>query len=90
MSKTNEPGQSLVSDPFYDLKPERMWIGVTNCIGDGKLHVIAEINGVRKSLWSMKPSYAECDEGVFSDWTNFTWALFPNTRNQPTPPEGER
>lgn len=70
--------EQIARDPFYDMKPEKFWIGITNATGDGKLHVIAEINGVRKEIWAMKPSYAEPDEGVISDWTNFTWAIQAN------------
>ena len=60
---------------FDDIIPERLWIGVTNCNGDGKLQIIVEINGIQKTIWSMKPSYAEVTEGLISEFHNLSWVL---------------
>ncbi len=64
-----------IDTTFAGISPQRLWIGVTNKEGDGKLHVMVEINGIKKSIWSCKPSYAEPEEGMINDYTDFTWVL---------------
>ena len=71
-----DDNQVAARDTTFDgVKIERFWIGVTNLKDKEKLQVIAEINGIDKVVWEMKPSYAERTEGLVSDYSNFKWLL---------------
>lgn len=71
----NESTIAARDTTFDNVKAESVWIGVTNMKKDGKLHVVLEVDGIQKSIWSMKPSYAEPSEGMVNDFTQVTWVV---------------
>lgn len=73
--KTDEQLIAARDTTFDGVVPERLWIGVRNTGEEHKLEVVAEINGIEKVLWSMKPSYAERANGIVSYYTNLSWVL---------------
>lgn len=71
--------QEVFIDPFHSLKPEKVWLYLTNICDEGKFKVVLEVNGQDKVLFN---SYVEQSEGVVSNHYNLTWliqnALAPN------------
>jgi len=60
---------------FDNVKPERLWILIDNCEKDGQLRVSFELNGIKKEIFAIKPSYAEKSEGIISQSTNLSWII---------------
>jgi hypothetical protein len=54
---------------FDGVKPERIWIGVTNCNTPGRFQVVLEVNGIEKTIYD---SINECD-GNISHYSNVSW-----------------
>jgi hypothetical protein len=59
-------------DPFYDIKPEKVWLYLTNICDKGKFKVVLEVNGQEKVLFE---SYVEQGEVIISEHHNLTWLL---------------
>lgn len=67
--------ERIARDPFYDIKPERAWVGVSNMTEDRKLRVLLEINGIERVLFS---SALPFDEGNVLQHSNITWLINSN------------
>lgn len=64
--------QQPFRDPFYDIKPDRVWLDVTN-IGvnaEGMVKVILSINGHRNELF-----HSYVTDGVVSHCYNLSWLV---------------
>jgi hypothetical protein len=64
--------QIPAKDIFQDVKPERVWLTLSNVCDKGKFRVVLEVNGVEKELFHSYPNRAD---GIISESHNLTWLL---------------
>jgi hypothetical protein len=64
-------------DEFSEIKPERVWLSLSNVCDQGKFKVTLEVNGQPKELFN---SYVHQNDGIVLHDYNLTW-LF-NSRNE--------